>query len=180
MFLISQIHLDRYLGPLSRHKKIVQNNGVFEKNAFFSKKCITRAFFIFFFLNNIENVKEGSKLSKIMCYMLKSIKNWWNSSRLKITLKNFFSKNFLGIFRYRWTHEILIKQKNKKYVSNNFWRIGIGIRGPADLKWIRPYIIKTRYTAYSATLHLKYIDFGVPLIPRLFIKRIGWNLVYGH
>ena len=46
------------------------------KRAFFSKKCITRAFFIFFFfLNNIKGMKEGSKLRKNN-YTLESLKNW--------------------------------------------------------------------------------------------------------
>ena len=28
------------------------------------------------FFNNIKDVKEGSKLSEIMCYTLKSLKKW--------------------------------------------------------------------------------------------------------
>ena len=83
----------------------------------FSLSCprITRAFIIIIiFLNNIKGVEERSKLSQIMCYALKSLKNSWTSSSSKITLNFFFlSKNFLGIFRHRWTHEILMNQKNK-------------------------------------------------------------------
>ena len=47
-------------------------------------------FFFFFFENDIKAVEEGLKLSEIMCYMLKSLKNWSNNSSLKIKVKNFF------------------------------------------------------------------------------------------
>ena len=131
--------------------------------------------FLFSILNNIKDLKEGSKLSEIMFHMLKSLrpcetqisiffkstfkrlfgkrrtssapymlilysvffndsigifmkypclkimsvfhitlKNWWNSSSLKMTLKFFFLiKDFLRIFRHCWTHEILMQHINK-------------------------------------------------------------------
>ena len=47
-------------------------------------------FLFYFFFFNIKNVKEGSKQNEIMCYSLKSVKNWWNSSSSKIILIIFF------------------------------------------------------------------------------------------
>ena len=48
----------------------------FSKNCIFQLKVHNSGIFYFLFENNIQTRKEGSSLSEIMCYTLKSLKNW--------------------------------------------------------------------------------------------------------
>ena len=92
------------------------------KNEFSCKKCITRVSIIFF-ENHMKAVKESWKLSELMCYTLKNLKNWWNNSSLKMALTIFFLnvRIFSKFFGSAERMKFCWNKKIKKHVWNIFW-----------------------------------------------------------